>query len=69
MKDRGLTRKVGSALVFGGKMVMERLLAMVAILVLVPVLVVMGLVVGLFRKYQHWRLSVMRGQGKAEKGG
>lgn len=50
-------------------MVMERLLAVVAILVLVPVLVVMGLVVGLFKKYQHWHLSVTRGQGKAKGGG
>jgi len=69
MRGCELTRKVGSFLFFGGKMVMERLLAVAAILVLVPVLVVMGLVVGLFKKYQLWRLAVMRGQGKTEKGG
>lgn len=69
MRDRGLTKKVGAFLLFGGRMVMERLLAVVAILALAPVLVVMGLVVSLFKKYQRWRLSVMGGQGKTEKGG
>ena len=68
MRKHSLIRITGSILFFGGKMVIERLLAIVAIFVVAPFLIFMGLMVSLVRKFQRLHLSLITGTQKTGKG-